>query len=463
MAANRPIRKELVESLAPGSTAWDTEVRGFGVRRQRRDAFYIVKYRTKDGRQRVYTIGRHGPGEWMPDRARREATRIKGLVRDGRDPAAARDEDKASPTFRDFAERYMREYASSHNKPKTRIEDERRLKLYVLPALGTLKLRDIDRAAIARMHSSLAEKPVTANRALALLSAVLSWAERVGERPDGSNPCRHIDRYPEKARERLVTAPELARLGDALDIAANGWTADSKAVWRDECLKQAAEAGERDIGVAALARMPTRDTAEDWRAIAAFRLLILTGARLSEILTLRREWIDAAVGVARLPDSKTGRKNLYLPPGACAVLDLLPRLSGNPYVLPGDRPGGHFIGVQKPWQRVRRLAGLPDLRLHDLRHAFASVAIAAGNSLFIVGKVLGHRQASTTERYSHLAPDPAKAVADRTAQRLADMLRGNRRRRVVDAILHPLPKTGVNEPLAVPSMRGLAGGDEKPP
>jgi integrase len=169
--------------------------------------------------------------------------------------------------------------------------------------------------------------------------------------------------------------------------------------------------------------MPRRGTGEDWRAIAAFRLLIFTGARLNEILSLRWDWIDVAQGTARLPDSKTGAKNLYLPPGAVAVLETLPRMAGNPHVLPGERVGAHFVGIQKPWQRVRALAGLPDLRLHDLRHAFASVAVASGDSLFIVGKILGHRQASTTERYAHLAPDPAKTVADRTAARLADLLR----------------------------------------
>ena len=132
--------------------------------------------------------------------------------------------------------------------------------------------------------------------------------------------------------------------------------------------------------------MPRRDTAEDWRAIAAYRLLIFTGARLSEILTLQWEWIVAAQGTARLPDSKTGAKNLYLPPGALAVLEALPRMAVNPHVLPGDRPGAPFVGIQKPWQRVRALASLPDLRIHDLRHAFASVAVAGGDSLFIVGK-----------------------------------------------------------------------------
>jgi integrase len=442
MTGSRTIRTNVVQSLSAGKTEWDSEVRGFGVRRQRRDAFYIVKYRDKDGRQRVYTIGRHGPGDWMPDRARKEAIRIKGLVRDGRDPAVERDRTKSAPTMAAFVDRYVREYAVAHKKTSTRVQDERRLTLNILPALGSMKLRDIDRADVARLHASLIETPVTANRVVDLLSAILGWAERIGERPQHSNPCRHIDRYPEKARERLLTAPELARLGDALDRSAEAWTPDTKAAWRDLCLRQAEETGERNALAHAAERMPKRDSAEDWRAIAAIRLLITTGGRLGEILTLRWEWIDAARGTARLPDSKTGAKNLYMPPGALAVLDALPRLAGNPHVLPSDRPGGHFIGIQKPWQRIRKLAALADLRLHDLRHAFASVAVASGDSLFIVGKILGHRQASTTERYSHLAPDPALAVATRTAERLTDLMGANRRKASADVVPHPATKTG---------------------
>jgi integrase len=442
MTVTRPIRRELVESLPPGATAWDPEVRGFFVRRQRRDAFYGVKYRDKEGRQRVFTIGRHGPGDWMPDRARKEAIRIEGLVRDGKDPAAERDQNRTAPSLAQFAGRYVAEYASAQKKPRTLVEDERLLRLRILPVLGEAKLRHLSRADVARFHAGMRKTPVAANRALALLSAILGWAERVGERPDASNPCRHVDRYPEKSRERLLTASELARLGDALDRAADAWTPDSKAAWRDLCLLQAKEAGESNAEAQAADRMPTRDTAEDWRAIAAVRLLITTGGRLGEILTLRWEWIDATRGTARLPDSKTGTKNLYLPPAALAVLDALPRLAGNPHVLAGDRPGAHFIGIQKPWQRIRKLAALADLRLHDLRHAFASVAVASGDSLFIVGKILGHRQASTTERYSHLAPDPALAVATRTAERLTDLMGANRRKGGADVIPHPATKTG---------------------
>ncbi len=423
--ASVKINEAAVVGMQPGTTIWDDEVRGFGVRFRSRDRVYLVKTRIK-GVQRILTIGRHGRGAYGPEKARREAIRLLGLIRDGKDPAMERDEEKSSPTFAAFSERYMDEYAAAHKKPRTIAEDERLLKLHIVPAIGTTKLRDIDRAALARMHSAMKGRPVAANRSLALLSAILGWAESVGQRPDASNPCRHVKRFPEKARERLLTAPELGRLGDALERATQAWTDESQALWRAECERQA---GAMEIANAELeewitARQPKRETAEDWRAIAAFRLLLFTGARLSEILTLQWKWIDTAAGVARLPDSKTGAKNLYLPPGALAVLAALPRIAGDAHVLPGDRPGTAFVGIQKPWQRVRALAALTDLHIHDLRHAFASTAVAAGDSLFIIGKLLGHRQASTTERYSHLAPDPAAAVAARTADQLAALMRG---------------------------------------
>lgn len=423
--ATKRITAALVEGMKPGEVVFDTDVRGFMVRHRGGAARYAVKTRIK-GRQTILSIGRHGRGAWAAEAARREAVRLLGLIRDGKDPAADRAAEKAAPTFAIFAARYMTEYAEPMKKPRTRAEDARLLKLHLLPPLKQMKVRDIAKADVARFHASMRGTPVAANRALALLSAILGWAEKVGERPDNSNPCRHIDRFPERPRERLLTAPELARLGDALDRAAEPWTDASKAAWRQECERQAevAEMPEGDRAAWIAARMPKRDTREDWRAIAAFRLLTFTGARLSEILTLHWDWVDAAQGVARLPDSKSGAKNLYLPPGALAVLAALPRFAANPHVLPGDRPGAGFIGIQKPWQRVRRLAALPDLRIHDLRHAFASTAVAAGDSLFIVGKLLGHAQASTTERYAHLAPDPARAVADRTAARLGAMLAG---------------------------------------
>jgi integrase len=383
----RKITAAVVKDLGTYETAFDNEIRGFMVRRRGGEPHYALKTRIR-GRQVLLTIGRHGTGAWGPERARREAIRLLGLIRDGKDPAAERSADKAAPSLAEFAARYTTEYAERHRAQRTLTEDAGLLQRYILPALGTLRVRAIGKADMARFHASLHATPVAANRALGLLSAMLGWAERIGERPDGSNPCRYIRRNPEKSRERLTSAEELARLGEALD------RADA-------------------AGIA------------DWRSVATVRLLLFTGARLSEVLGLQWNWIDFSAAVARLPDSKTGAKNLFLPAPALELLAALPRLAGNEFVIPGDRPGAPFVGIQKPWQRIRKLAGLTDLRLHDLRHAFASTGVAAGESLFIVGKLLGHRQSRTTERYAHLAPDPAKAAADRTAARLHTMLRGS--------------------------------------
>ena len=364
MAAKR-ITAAVVDGMAQGATVWDTEVRGFGIRYRARDRVYLLKTRI-NGRQRVLTIGRHGCGARGPEDARREAIRLLGMIRDGKDPATERDAAKATTDLIAFAGRYVAEYAKPHKKPRSVTEDERTLKLHILPALGARKLREIGKADVARFHAGMQVTPVAANRALALLSAMLGWAERAGERPGNSNPCRHVERYPEKPIERVLTAPELARLGDALDRAAQPWTDAARAAWRRECERQAEVL---EIAAAARAswieaRMPRRDTAEDWRAIAALRLVIFTGARVSEILTLRWEWIVAAQGIARLPDSKTGAKNLHLPPGALAVLGTLPgtqatrtccRVTGQePHSSAFRSPGS----VCAPWQRWRTCASM---------------------------------------------------------------------------------------------------------
>lgn len=153
--------------------------------------------------------------------------------------------------------------------------------------------------------------------------------------------------------------------------------------------------------------------------IAAVKLLVFTGARLGEVLGLKWEWLDFRRGEARLPDSKSGPKTLHLPPPALAVLAELPRLDGNPYVIAGAKPGAALVNLEKPWRGIRGAAGLDDVRLHDLRHAFASVAASSGMGLPIIGKMLGHSQPATTARYAHLASDPVKAAATAVANKIA--------------------------------------------
>ena len=376
------ITLSVIKAMQPGSREWDQgtgAVSGFHARRQKGDAItYMLKYHV-GGRARWHTIGRHGP-PWTPDTARKEARRLLGLVAGGGDPAGVKAAVKAAPTLADLAARFLAEHAEAKRKASTTKEYRRLIENLILPALGKHKVAEVTRADVARFHHSRRGTPIEANRALALLSTLFNWAERVGERPDGSNPCRHVERFPQRPRERFLSADELARLGEAL------------AAWEGSPF-----------------------------AVAAIKLLVFTGARLGEILGLEWDWVNMERGEARLPDSKTGAKTLHLPAPALEVLVGLPRIEGVPYVL-GAKRGTTF--VEEPWRRIRGAARLDDVRLHDLRHSFASVAVAGGMGLPIIGKMLGHTQAQTTQRYAHLASDPVKAAAATVAGKIAKAMQG---------------------------------------
>ena len=381
----RKITKRLVDSLAPGGQVWDSELKGFGVRRQAKRAHYFVSYRA-NGRRRFVTLGAHGP--LTPDEARREAIKILGLVAHGRDPAAEREAETRAGTVEELSRRFIEDYARQHNKASSIGEYERLIRLHILPAFGPMRVGDVTQADVARWHASFRSNPVAGNRALALLKHIFNLAEKWGLR-SRANPARLIEMNPEKPRERVLSAAELARLGTTLDE------------------------GERN-------------SSEHPSVINCIRLLVFTGARLSEILKLRWNQVDFERGVLRLPDSKTGAKTVPLGAPALDLLARLPRLEKEPYVCVGQSPGHHFVGIQRPWRRIRVAAGLPDLRIHDLRHAFASIAAMSGDSLLLIGKVLGHKQASTTERYAHLQDDPVRAVADRTARKIAAAMSATR-------------------------------------
>ena len=403
------ITKRMVDATEPGENdlfVWDTDLKGFGLKVSPAGSkVYLIQYRLggREARTQRYTIGKHG-SPWTPDKAREEAERLLGRVANELDPAKERKArlavhraDAAAPTLAEFAARYIDECAKPYKKPRTVEEDERNLRLHVNPVLGMLKLKDISAADIAKFHAARRATPTNANRCRALLSHLFKMAEVWGERRPGSNPCRYVEKFGERKRERFLSADELARLAEALEHA---------------------------------------EGQEPFSAIAAIRLLILTGCRLSEILSLRWEWIDFERSCLRLPDSKSGAKNVPLGAPALRALAELRRQEGSPYVLPAERGDGHFIGIQKPWQRIRAIAGLNDVRIHDLRHSFASIAVSGGDSLYLVGKVLGHRQSRTTERYAHLRDDPLRAVADRASERIASIMGASRGNEVV-----PLPSS----------------------
>lgn len=382
--AGARITKTVVDGLKPGALVFDDRVIGFGVRCQRASKVYIVKTRVK-GRQRWITIGPHG-SPWTVERARAKATALLGEIAAGGDPATARDDERAAGTFAEFADRYLTEYAATKKKARSAASDRTNLELNILPALGRRRLTEIARGDIAKLHHALRHKPGAANRCLSLLSKMFNLAERWGLRPDGSNPVRHLDRYPERKMERFLSAAEMASLGTALKA--------------------------------------SEDREENPYLIAAIRLLALTGARRSEILTARWEYVDREHGALRLPDSKSGAKVVPLGAPALAVLDALPALAGNPYILPGHVRGQHLVNVDKFWRVLRKAADIRGCRLHDLRHSFASVGAASGDSLLLLGKLLGHSQPQTTAKYSHLANDPVRAAADRISGAIAAAMAG---------------------------------------
>jgi integrase len=387
----RRISLKAVAELAPGQTIWDSDVKGFGVRCQRRAPVYVLKYRDQNGCQHFLTIGRHG-SPWTPDTARTEAKQRLGDLAGRKGNPDAQLGASSAPTLEEFSRIYLESYALLHKKPRSVAEDRRNLELHILPILGGKKLAEITAGDIAQFHTLRGHRPANANRCLALLSHIFSIGAKWGAIPSGINPCRGIKRFRERIRERFLSADEVTSLGKAL-----------------------AEIENTRVTVAGN---------EDWRAVNIVRLLIYTGARLSEILTLQWGWIHWEGGFARLPDSKTGTKSVPLPQPALDVLRKVSNEHGRPskFVFPGARSGTYFTGIQKPWQRIRLKAGLPDVRIHDLRHCFASTAVAHGESLYLVGAVLGHRTTSTTQRYAHLAMQPILDSANRTSSRLAALL-----------------------------------------
>lgn len=373
------ITKRTVDSLRPGEIAWDGEMPGFGVRRRSGNArTYIFKYRFGTS-QYWFKIGRHG-APWTVEAARRRALALLGELAEGRNPAA---KEEGGETLVAFAGRYLRDYAEPHKKLRSVEEDRRNLKNHILPTLGSRSLNEITRAHVARFHLSLKETPIAANRCLALLSTMFTLAARWGMVPDGaSNPCRTVEKFRENRRERFLSGTELAALGEALASA-------------------------------------ERDGTETTSAIAAIRLLALLGARRNEILTARWEHVDFERGYLRLADSKSGQKTMPLNAPALQILSQLPRIQGNPHLITGQREGGHLTDLERPWRRIRDRAGLTGVRLHDLRHSHASVGAAAGLSLPMIGALLGHTQAATTQRYAHLAADPLRQASELIGKRIA--------------------------------------------
>ena len=309
-------------------------------------------------------------------------------IKAGEDPDPTPAAPAIQPTVADLAERYLAEHVAVRCKSRTAEACRWLIAKFVLPELGALSIEAVEREHIAALHHRHRGMPYQANRILEVVRKMFNLAEAWGLRKDGANPCRFVEKYKEHKRERFLTEDEFRRLGQVLsEVEAEG--------------------------------------SEALSAVTAIRLLMLTGCRLGEVQTLRWENVDLEAGELRLPDSKTGARMVPLPRAAAGVLAALPRDPDNPWVIAGRKPGAHLTDLQHPWRRIRARAGLGDVRIHDLRHSFASRALALGESLPMIGKLLGHTQVQTTARYAHLARDSVKASASKIADSIgADILAG---------------------------------------
>jgi integrase len=400
--ASATITKTLVDHMQPGDAPlFDRKVIGFGVRCQTSAKVYFLKCRVK-GRQRWISIGRHG-SPWTVEKARARALALLGEVASGGDPATTRDDQLAAGTFNEFADKYLAEYADTKKKPRSAASDRTNLALNIRPTLGHRRLTEIGRGEVARLHHDLRAKPGAANRCLALLSKMFGLAEAWGLRPEGSNPVRHIERYPERKMERFLSSAELGRIGAVLKRAETERIVPSKG-----------------------ANQNVREGGESPYLIAALRLLMLTGARRDEILSAKWEYFDHERAALRVPDSKTGAKVVPLGAPALALLAELEalRVEGNPYILAGRVQGQHLVNIDDFWRAVCRAADIKACRVHDLRHSFASVGAASGDSLLLIGKLLGHSQPQTTNKYAHLSDNPVRAAADRISGAIAAAMNG---------------------------------------
>lgn len=382
------LTKKQIDALNQKSdkkTLWDDDPKGLGVRISKSGAkTFILKYRNQYGQQRKQTLGRYGV--LTLEQARKMAKEFLVEVLQGNDPAAEKIEKRISPTMKDLLERYLEEHSKVSNKPSTYEGNRSFVHRYLIPALGNRKVQEVSRSDIYALQQKLTKrsKP-TANTAIAILSKAFNLAEIWGWRDDYTNPCRHVKKYPMRPRQRFLSKEEFNRLKRQLDFY-------------------------------------EKAQLESPSVITALKLLLFTGCRHSEILTLKWSYVDFDNQCFRLPDSKTGAKTVYFSDTVGNILKNVKRQPNNPYVVIGEVSGQHLNNLQKPWRRIRKDCGIEDVRIHDLRHSFASMAAASGMSLTLIGAMLGHSQPQTTAQYVHLIGDPMRAAANAVSNTISEAM-----------------------------------------
>ncbi len=395
--AKKKITLSAVKSMKAGETLWDTDLSGFGCRCRVDGKHFMLKY-SLNGRQRFYTIGKWD-GSLTPDQARQEAEILRGKIRMGIDPMAEKDKQRKIPLVKDAFAKFL-EHIQAKCSEKTHSEYQRLFEKLIRDKIGNYKVDAVTKSDIAALHYANRESPYQANNVLKLLSSFFSWCEEYGHRSDGLNPCRSIKKFKDKKRERFLSEVELFNLSNAL----KKYEIEHKFFKEQPYKKDKTEAPKESL------TMPF--------VVAALRLLILTGARCNEILTLQWRDVDFQNRLIRLQESKTGQKTIFLSAPALQILTEIPRIANNPFVICGQKEGSHLVNIKDPWRKIRKNAGLEDVRIHDLRHNFASSGVASGHHLKIIGSLLGHADTATTERYAHLANDPLQTANEAISSRI---------------------------------------------
>lgn len=389
---------DAAEILPAEYVIWDTELKGFGVRVRPSGAkVYAVSYRPlgagRTATKKRITLG--ATNVLSVEEARKLANEALSDIRKGTDPMLDRKAERDAITVEGLLLDYLDLHARPKRKAKTVDGYEAQARRLIIPKLGKMKAADLTRAKVASFHLDMVATPFQANRALALLSAAYQWGQKHGRVPENYNPARGVDKHAEPRRERFLTLEELQRLGASLKKA------------------------ELRFGP---------------HAVAAVRMLLFTGARLGEILKAKWSEVDIGRRVLFRADSKTGAKTIQLPAAALSILSDLPREADNPFIFPGKttRKAGEKekkdaaprFDLKRVWAFVTEDACLDGLRVHDTRHSFASVAAAQNLSLATIGALLGHTQAQTTQRYSHLGNDPLRRAVEDIGAHIDDALNG---------------------------------------
>ncbi len=407
------ITKRLVDACEPADKPvfiFDESLKGFGLKvNPTGSKNYIVEYRVGAGgrltRKRRVMIS--ATSNMTPDQARKKAREYLATARTGIDPASERSKERKVPDFNTFAYRYLDEEATSRLKPATIQNYEINIRKHAMPFIGPLKLTEITRAEIQQLHSTIGRRTkIQANRTIETISAVYRYAQTLGIVEEGYNPTNGIKSFKETPRTRYLSEDEFMRLGAAIRLAETEgipWELSANGSASKHTVKSQNQRTVFPIG-----------------ATDTIRLLMFTGCRLREILNLTWPEVDLERGLLFLADSKTGARTVVLNQIAMEILRC--QNQRGLYVFPSEFSDAPRADLNKPWRAIRRRAGAEDLRLHDLRHSFASVGAGAGMGLPIVGALLGHKQAATTERYAHLDASPLRVASDQIGAKIANAM-----------------------------------------